>query len=83
MIVISFYSTNYTFLAEKFLKDKDISIMIIATPRIITRSCGMSIKFEKKDIDKVKEILIKNKIQVMGIYEIEKNSAKKLWENNI
>lgn len=75
MYCISFLSTNYTLLAEKYLKENDVETMIIPTPREITKSCGMSIKIDFGDINRCKQILRENQVQILGVFSIENKKA--------
>jgi len=71
--VISFESTHYAIMVEKLLKD-NFKIYVIPTPREITASCGLSIRFSKGDLDSIKDILQNNDIDTtkMGIYKVSK-----------
>lgn len=71
--LISFNSTHHAIRTEKLLIDSGMNIMIIPTPREIAASCGLSIKFEEKDMDKVIEIMEKNSLDRRGIFHFKKN----------
>lgn len=76
--VITFKSTHHTIKAEKILLDTDgIKIRTIPTPRDISQSCGLSIKFDLKDLDQIRTIIGENSIEIDSMYKIvrsEKNS---------
>lgn len=82
--VISFNSTHHAIKSEKRLKEEDMEIRMIPTPREITASCGLSIKFQECDVERVKEIM-KNlvdgeDISIKGIFRVKRNSREKAVE---
>jgi hypothetical protein len=54
--VIVFESTHDAIRTEKAIK-KVLDIELIPTPREITASCGLSVKFYVQDLDTIKEIV--------------------------
>lgn len=80
MNVITFRSTHHAIKTEKTLKNKEFNIKVIPTPREITASCGLSIKFddeEKKDIFEALKELAKNEgIVLKGVYKINRTKEK-------
>ncbi len=77
--VIAFESTHHAIMVEKRLK-KEFEIDTIPTPREISASCGLSIKFSIEDfnniVNKINEINIKKELMV--IYSIEKTKEEKI-----
>lgn len=75
--VIAFDSTHHAIKAEKILKAEDLNIRVIPTPREISASCGLSIKFNEEDLNKIIEVfsvkIKENIIIIKGIFSIEKN----------
>ncbi|RKD32302.1 DUF3343 domain-containing protein [Thermohalobacter berrensis] len=62
---------------EKLLKEKKIKYTIVPTPRQLSKCCGISIKINPNDKEKVEELLIKNpNIKIEGIYTLEKKTKK-------
>lgn len=72
MYIVAFNSTHNAIKSEKLLQDANLKVTTLPTPREISASCGISIKFEKVDVDTVKSILSENKIEFKGFYVIEK-----------
>lgn len=70
--IVSFNSTHHAIRSEKLLLDIGLKIMTLPTPREVAASCGLSIKFEIDDIDKIKSILKENSIDIKGFYHILK-----------
>ena len=58
--LLTFENSHKAIEAESIMKENNINILIMPTPTIITRSCGLCIKITQKDLNKVK-ILIENK----------------------
>lgn len=79
--VITFESTHHAIKGEKILKNHDIDHKIIPTPRGITRSCGLSAKFNIRDANKINQLFTVEKIAVTGIYkQVKKNEFQKIGE---
>lgn len=64
--VISFDSTHHAIKAEKLFKEANLNIKMMPTPREITASCGLSIRFEEVDLEQVQEIIKKEELAVRG-----------------
>lgn len=80
--VISFNSTHHAIKAEKLLKEHNLNIRMMPTPREITASCGLSIRFEVVDLEEVEDIIKNEDLAIKGKYEIKREdgvrTAKKL-----
>lgn len=68
--VIAFDSTHHAIKGEKILKDMKLEIRTIPTPREITASCGLSIKFSADNLSQVRHVIKNNELSIKGIYEI-------------
>lgn len=68
--VIVFESTHFAIAAEKRLKELNFTFEIIPTPREITASCGLSIRFLFHQLEAIKGQLEESKIGIKGIFEI-------------
>ncbi len=77
MYIIAFHSTHHAIRFEKILKESDFNIRTIPTPREISASCGISIRFEEKETDRIIENLTINSIDYHGVFKISKNNGKK------
>lgn len=73
-LLLAAESTHLVIKNEKLLKEADIECRIIPLPSQIKASCGLSIKADLKDIEKIKEILYNNE---MELYLIKKSGLKK------
>ncbi|MBM7614685.1 DUF3343 domain-containing protein [Alkaliphilus hydrothermalis] len=70
--VIVFESTHFAIAAESLLKEKAYKIEIIPTPREITASCGLSIRFEAQLSNEVQREMKDGNIGIKGIYQMIK-----------
>lgn len=79
--VIAFESTHYAIMVEKKLKDK-YNIQTIPTPREITASCGLSIRFQDEKLDDIVKELINQGIDrnMIDIYRIIRTDSNKKAE---
>ena len=68
MYIVSFNSTHHAIRLDKLLGEASVRATTLPTPREITASCGISIRFLYEDIEKVKNTLVENNIEYKGIY---------------
>lgn len=80
MYVIVFESTHYAIAGESLLKNKGYKFNVIPTPREITHSCGLSIKFNSEDLKNIEEDMKCVNILIKGIYKIQKIATDKVVE---
>lgn len=73
-LLLAAESTHLVIKNEKLLKEAGVDCRIIPLPSQIKASCGLSIRTDLKDIEKIKEILYNNK---MELYLIKKSGLKK------
>jgi hypothetical protein len=69
MMLIAFDSTQQALRAEMLLEYADIEIDICPTPKEITAGCALSIEFPGEAINRVKEIIVSEKVEIRGIYD--------------
>mgnify|MGYP000589053002 CR=1 FL=1 len=67
MYIISFNSTHQAIKCDKAFGKNEIDYTVLPTPREISQSCGMSIRFVLEDMDKIKEIIAEQ----LGVSEDE------------
>lgn len=71
--LISFNSTHHAIRTEKLLLGEGFKIMTLPTPREIAASCGLSIRFEKEDMEKINRIMEENFLERRGIFYLKKS----------
>lgn len=76
--VIAFNSTHHAIKGEKLLQEKEFIIKTIPTPREITASCGLSIRFSPNLYEEIKDIIDDNKLDIKGIYELKRLKSGKI-----
>jgi Protein of unknown function (DUF3343). len=67
--ILVFNNTQGAIKAEAYLKSQNIKVVIMPTPTHILKSCGISIKINKEDLEKTKNYIILDLIQIKAIYE--------------
>lgn len=75
--VVSFNSTHQAIRAEKILEEAGIDIVTMPTPRGITASCGLSIRFDFQKIDEVVKLMNESGVERRGIYKIFKKGENR------
>lgn len=66
--LIVFKNTHDAIQGEKVLKEEGMNVIIMPTPTYITKSCGISVRFNIDDVEKVKEIIGQDKIEIKNMY---------------
>ena len=72
MYIVSFNSTHQAIKCDKTFAKNNIDYAVLPTPREITQSCGISVKFSIDNIENVKKIMAENEIEYKGIFKIVK-----------
>ncbi len=75
--IITFESTSYALKAEKVMKKMEKDFMIIPTPREISTSCGLAMKFAPDCLEEYLQILARERVPVKMVYSIEEQDKKK------
>lgn len=70
--IITFQSTHHALKYEKYLEEAKLEFRTIPTPREISLSCGISIRFKQDDIDIIKSIIEKSDLNIKGLYKYVK-----------
>ncbi|MDO4712139.1 MAG: DUF3343 domain-containing protein [Peptostreptococcaceae bacterium] len=82
MYLISLRSTHHAMMLEHIVKENRIKAMTIPTPRAISKSCGMSIKLQEEvELDRVVELIEKNKLQVVGVFVVGDKMLERVYTN--
>lgn len=66
--LIAFDSTQQAIRAEMLFEYADIEIDTQPTPKEITAGCALSIGFGLEDLDRVKHIVMEERVEIRGIY---------------
>jgi len=73
---LTFDSTHYAIKTEKKLKGNNLDVSIIPTPREISASCGLSIKFLELQKEDVCNLLDSEDFERINLYKIDKSGEK-------
>lgn len=75
--VITFDSTHKAIKTEKIAKEK-LDVELIPTPREISSSCGLSLKFKEEQMDELMDILKDESKDGLVIYNVRRVTEGKL-----
>lgn len=78
--LITFESVNFAMQAESVLKNEGIYHQVIPTPREITLSCGLSIRFNVDNVENIKAFVDNKKINIKNMYIVKGSGADKSIE---
>ncbi|ALS25801.1 hypothetical protein IJ21_03680 [Paenibacillus sp. 32O-W] len=79
-MLIAFDSTQQALRAEMLLEYAEIDIDICPTPKEITAGCALSIQFPDEDLSCVKEVVVKEKVEIRGIFRLTENGYEEIRE---
>ena len=68
LYIMVFNNTHEAIAAEKVMEREDIKVMVMPTPTYITKSCGISLKFDEESIGFIEKFIEDNKIKFKNIY---------------
>jgi hypothetical protein len=78
-VVATFDNTHHALRFEKTLKENAIKLTIMPVPREVSASCGLSVKFNLEEFDRVKTLAEKNDILIKKYYEIIFEESKRRY----
>jgi Putative Se/S carrier protein-like len=68
--VALFHSAAHVMRGEKVLNQAGIRVKLIPTPRQLSSDCGMALRFEQGEAERVTAILAENRVPVKDICPI-------------
>lgn len=68
LMLIAFDSTQQALRAEMLLEYADIDIDIRPTPKEITAGCALSIEFPDEELERVRNIIVAERVEIRGFY---------------
>lgn len=69
--VALFFTTSAVMQAEKLLQRAGMPVWLIPTPRTLSSDCGIAIRFDEKDRDRVGVLLTEARLESAGIHLVE------------
>lgn len=68
LYIMVFNNTHEAMAAEKIMERENIKVMVMPTPTYITKSCGISLKFDEENLEFVDKIIEDDKVKFKNIY---------------
>ena len=68
--VVLFHSTAHALRAETVLQRVGLRVKMIPTPRQLSSDCGLALRFEPADEERLVSILAENMVPTNGIHSI-------------
>jgi len=68
--VALFDSTSQVMRGEKLLGQAGVRVKMIPTPRQISSDCGLALRFDREEVERVVTILSENSVPVRGVYPV-------------
>jgi hypothetical protein len=66
---MTFHGTYSVLKAEKLLQKEGINVEAIAAPRRISSDCGICIRFNRNDEERVRRYIASANIEINGVYD--------------
>ena len=74
--IVTFQNTHEAMKGEREAIKNQIKVTVIPTPTYITKSCGISLKIDKENIESIIELVKSEDINVKEIFVREGESVK-------
>jgi len=68
--VVLFYTTSAAMRAEKTLKKNNLDVKLIPTPRKLSSDCGVALRFDRDQAERVRHLLGEARVETAGIHPI-------------
>ncbi len=68
---ITFPTTFFAIRSESLLKETDFSFKMVPVPRSISSSCGTALRCGCDDLEGIRALLLKNKLELEQLYRLE------------
>jgi hypothetical protein len=68
--VVLFHTTSAAMRAEKTLAKANLAIKLIPTPREFSSDCGIALRFDWNESERVSTLLDLARVEVAGIYPL-------------
>lgn len=76
--ILTFENTHNAINGESVLKGNNIKAVVMPTPTFVTKSCGISLKFDEGELEKIKTLIQEEKIKIKGALLKEGSSFKEI-----
>ncbi|MFH1145181.1 MAG: DUF3343 domain-containing protein [Candidatus Eisenbacteria bacterium] len=68
--VVLFHTSNHAFRAEKLLGDRAIPCSLVPVPRQLSSDCGVCLRVQREDRERVIAILAAGGVEVAGVHDV-------------
>ncbi|WP_297435467.1 DUF3343 domain-containing protein [uncultured Clostridium sp.] len=68
LYIMVFNNTHEAMAAEKLMDTENIKVMVMPTPTYITKSCGISLKFDDDSVIAIDKLIEDGKIKFKNVY---------------
>lgn len=68
--VALFHNTSAVMRAEKVLKKGGVTVKLIPTPREFSSDCGLAVRFDAPDMERVRVLLEQAHVELAGIHTL-------------
>ena len=68
LYIMVFNNTHEAMAAEKTMEREGIRVMVMPTPTYITKSCGISLKFDDDSVEAIDKLIDEDKVKFKNIY---------------
>ena len=68
--VVLFHSTAHALRAEKVMKQSGFEIKMIPTPRQLSSDCGLALRFDRSQGERVAAVLAEHQVPTNGIHAL-------------
>ncbi|MDU4891467.1 MAG: DUF3343 domain-containing protein [Clostridium sp.] len=80
--IVTFNNTHEAMQAESLCLENNLKVTMMPTPTYITKSCGISLKIELRDLDMLKNMVNDNKMAYKATYELKDNKLMEVTFSN-
>ncbi|MDL2252903.1 DUF3343 domain-containing protein [Ruminococcaceae bacterium OttesenSCG-928-I18] len=70
---VLFPNHNEGMMLHKLLRQSGLSSTIAPTPRVLSKCCGISLIVEQEELDKIRQIVENNEIDILEIQGVTKD----------
>ncbi|MGL4654993.1 MAG: DUF3343 domain-containing protein [Sarcina sp.] len=68
LYIMVFNNTHEAMAAEKTMERENVKVMVMPTPTYITKSCGISLKFDEESVEVIDKLIEDDKVKFKNIY---------------
>ena len=78
--IAAFRSRQQVLMLESALRRQGLSVGVITTPRDVALGCGLSVRFQMQDLEKVRRaVAAQRPTNLVGIYQVNASASGQLF----